>query len=305
MKTSIHLSSGWRILGVLAVVLSGAVGCSVPGWEPSEEPPPEQPVVQPPEIVSTSVSREVPQGEFFRFHVEALDPQNSPLHFSWKASSGAFVAPRMDTSTASEIRWVAPPCTEKVDLPVITVTVTNALGLSGSTQFKITYAMYCNSWSEGGGMFLARRGHTLTRLNAGQVLVAGGLGAEGYIPGSELIDPETFATTPSGVLRTPRALHIAAVLGPGLVLITGGFNETGPLRSAELYDSATGQWIHTADMNTPRVLHTATVLSPFRVLVTGGVGPGGSVFSAETYDYDPDQQRGTWTLVPGMPGERQ
>jgi hypothetical protein len=300
---------------LVSVVLCGAVGCigsedcernrESPACDNTEEQPPEPPAAQLPEIVSTHQSLEQPREGVFSFRVEARDLRNSPLRFSWTHSSGTFASPQTDTLASSEIQWIAPPCTQKVEPPVVTVTVTNERGLAVLTHFKIAYAMYCTGWSKGGRLSLARTGHTVSLLNSGRVLVTGGLGIQGYVSGSELLDPEEDSTTLSGTLRTPRVMHIATVLGSGQVLVSGGFNEAGALKAAELYNPATAQWLPTADMTMPRALHAATPLSPFRVLVTGGTGPIGSVSSAELYDYDPRSETGTWSPVPGMSVARQ
>lgn len=283
MKIPSQHTPGLLMIGTLAL-LTGAVGCIDFDWELSNicernqqnpacggtpEPPPEQPATRPPEIIASAHSLDLPEQGIFRFSVEARDPQNSRLHFVWKASNGYFESAQTDTAGSSETRWVAPPCTQKAELPIITATVENERGLAVPTQFKLTYAMYCNSWSEGGKMALARSGHTLSPLRSGQVLVAGGMGSQGYVRSTELLDPENFSTSATGMLRTPRAMHTAAVLGSGQVLVVGGFNEAGLLSSAELYDPATAQWLPAAEMSHPRAFHTATVLSPSQVLVTG------------------------------------
>lgn len=300
---------GWVLL--VSAMFSGSVGCGdfepevLSNCEWNQDDPAcgvtstPQPAAQPPEIVASSQKLLLPEGGIFSFGVEAHDPQNSPLHFSWTASGGAFASPQMDTHSTSEISWLTPPCSVEVDPPLITVTVTNELGLSVSAHFKVTYAMLCGNW-EGGKVTIGRTGHTLSLLNSGQVLVAGGIGAQGYVPGTELLDPKDFSTSPSGALRTPRAMHTATMLASGRVLVAGGFSESGYLKSAELYIPETGEWLPTADMSTPRALHTAALLSSGEVLVVGGLGPYGSVSSAEIYTYDPRTDTGTWTPVPGV-----
>src|SRR5687768_15245624 len=123
MKISVHLSARFKAT-VLLAVLCGALGCidfdrelsricernpQNPACGNTDEQPPE-PAAQPPEIVSTSQSLDLPQGGIFSFRVEARDPQDSPLRFSWTCSSGAFASLQTDTPASSEIRWLPPPC---------------------------------------------------------------------------------------------------------------------------------------------------------------------------------------------------
>ncbi len=119
-----------------------------------------------------------------------------------------------------------------------------------------------------------RSGHTATLLPDGRVLLIGGMisvrGDEVLTASTEIYDPQTGATRPSGKLYTPRAGHTATLLPDGDVLVTGGGVEEKALISAELYHAKTGEFVPVGPMLAPRERHAATLLADGRVLVTGG-----------------------------------
>ncbi|MGH9754028.1 MAG: kelch repeat-containing protein [Blastocatellia bacterium] len=119
-----------------------------------------------------------------------------------------------------------------------------------------------------------RSGHTATLLPDGRVLLIGGMisvrGDEVSTASTEIYDPQTGATMPSGNLLTPRAGHTATLLPDGGVLVTGGGADQKALVSAELYRAKTEEFVPVGPMSAPRERHSATLLSDGRVLVTGG-----------------------------------
>jgi hypothetical protein len=133
-----------------------------------------------------------------------------------------------------------------------------------------TPAAAAPGWSVGPPMPFKRAKHTLTLLDSGKVLVAGGGAVE-----CALFDPIMESWTATGSLKAVRSGHTATLLPDGQVLVTGGATST-----AELYDPASGKWADAAPMSTPRVDATATLLADGRVLVAGGA----STASAEVYD---------------------
>ncbi|MFP2929020.1 DUF4114 domain-containing protein [Pyxidicoccus sp. 3LG] len=66
----------------------------------------------------------------------ASDPQGSALTFTWSSSAGTLGAPA-NSATTSDITWTAPDCLAAGSAPV-SVTITNALGLSTSLAFEFT-----------------------------------------------------------------------------------------------------------------------------------------------------------------------
>ena len=83
-------------------------------------------------------------------------------------------------------------------------------------------------WTATGGMNDARRFHTATLLQSGEVLVAAGFnGAEPrggrYLSSAELYDPVSGQWTETGDIGFPRDRHTATLLPSGEVLLAGGY----------------------------------------------------------------------------------
>ncbi len=126
-----------------------------------------------------------------------------------------------------------------------------------------------------GDLGAGRRGHTATRLQTAEVLVAGG----GTLR-AELFDPDAGAFVPTGDLGTRREGHTSTLLNSGRVLLAGGGSET-----AEVFDPVAGTFGFTGSLMTPRSRHTATLLADGRVLVVGGSDAAGErLASAELFD---------------------
>ncbi len=87
---------------------------------------------------------------------------------------------------------------------------------------------------------------TATLLGNGDVLVAGGSGANGLASEAataEIFNPSLGIFTPTGNMTIDRVAHTATLLNNGQVLVAGGTQQTtigsAPLASAELYQPAT------------------------------------------------------------------
>lgn len=158
------------------------------------------------------------------------------------------------------------------------------------------------TWSRAADLSVGRSSFTLTNLNDGRVLVAGGFtctnGCAEIVRSAEIYDPSSNRWTTTSPMGTPRYDHAAALLSDGRVLVAGG-----GVRSAEIYDPMTGQWSPTAAMGDVRRGLSATSLQDGRVLIAGGwgctAGPGcrDTGFRAEVFS--PSTM--TWSETGGMP----
>jgi hypothetical protein len=149
-----------------------------------------------------------------------------------------------------------------------------------------TPARNAGAFSPTGSLVTARFGETVTLLQDGRVLIAGGDNAGT----AELYDPRTGLFSPTGSMTAVRdGGHTATLLSDGRVLIAGGSQPDGSsgfkaLASAELYDPATGKFTATGSMSTAHLDHTAMLIAGGRVLVAGGTNGSMWLASAELYD---------------------
>lgn len=144
-------------------------------------------------------------------------------------------------------------------------------------------------------------GHTATRLQFGDILVAGGssLPPDGFgvavaTSSADLYLPEFAGFTELLPLATPRAHHAAAPLADNRALVCGGApiagarpgSGTEPIGDCEiLAPSETGsglEWVSGPSLLVPRYGHAMFGLRDGSVLVVGGVGPGDSFFQTGT-----------------------
>ncbi|NOK16808.1 kelch-like protein [Corallococcus carmarthensis] len=230
-------------------------------------------------------------GQVLTYEVAASDPQGSALTFSWDATAGTPGTPAGD-ATHSRITWTAPPCLD-VAAPAITVTVTNAFGLTATRSFTAAGLPACST--PGTWALTAPRAFnsfrlvsTATLLPNGKVLVAGGREEQGHTCNSaaELYDPASNTWSATGSMLDCRYGHTATLLPDGKVLVAGGRGQVVNTQTAELYDPATGTWSATGSMAEPRAGHTATLLLNGKVLVQSGM-------TAELYD----PASGTWSAT--------
>ena len=152
-------------------------------------------------------------------------------------------------------------------------------------------------WVLTGPLNIARFGHTMTLLQNGKVLAAGGGGnfvSYNYdiLDSAELFDPTTGKWSVTGRMNEPRFDHTATLLPDGRVLVAGS-------GTAELYDPATAIWSRTGNPIANRSGHTATLLQNGKVLVAGGYGAasadGAFDYLGSAEQYDP--ATGTWSTT--------
>jgi hypothetical protein len=150
--------------------------------------------------------------------------------------------------------------------------------------------------------------HTATLLPNGEVLIAGGMDADGKTQAiAEIYHPASGKFTPAGSMNLARREHRATLLQNGRVLITGGLDaQDHILAVAELYDPATGKFALTTEafphtgttMTDVRCEHTASILPNGQVLIAGGSDTDGMLATAELYD----PAQGSFTCVGGRSG---
>ena len=138
-----------------------------------------------------------------------------------------------------------------------------SFGSGGTTNVFASAELYNPStgkWTTTGSMTTVRRGNTMTLLQNGQVLVAGGSdGAGNLLASAELYNPSTGTWTLTGSLPHPLDGFTATLLTNGQVLAAAG-NDGGYIASAELYDPSTGVWTVTGSLNQARAYQTAALL---------------------------------------------
>jgi hypothetical protein len=129
-------------------------------------------------------------------------------------------------------------------------------------------------------------------LTTGQVLIAGGYGANGQaLSSTELYNPATTQFTAGPSMTSPHAGAVAIQLQDGRILIMGGFDQSGQATAVvDIYDPRTNTFSSTPmSLTQSRWNFAANVLLDGSVLVEGGAanstdyqGPASS--SAEKLD---------------------
>ena len=117
-----------------------------------------------------------------------------------------------------------------------------------------------------------RGGLTLTELDDGRVLAAGGIGLTLIQVSTEVFDAPSGAWSRTGNLAQNRVWHTATKLDDGRVIVTGGYDAGfAVVASTEVYDPATGEWSPAADLIDSRAVHQSVLLQNGWVLVLGGL----------------------------------
>lgn len=162
------------------------------------------------------------------------------------------------------------------------------------------------SWKLGADMNYNRKGHTVTNLPDGKILVVGGYDQNlNPIYECELYDVASNSWSIVGSIAIPRMFHLS-VLSNGKVMIVGGAqpiisgNQVDPpyqsINSCELYDVVTQTWSTTSSMNHRRTQHALAILPSGKVLTVGGIGGNTqndlSLNSIEIFD----PNTSSWTL---------
>lgn len=105
---------------------------------PVSEPPVSEPPATPPSLGELSASpASVGPGEVLRLGASATDSRGG-LSFAWASSTGSVSGP-LGSGEHSDALWMSPSCLPADVAPTVTVTVTNAAGLSASHTFPVSW----------------------------------------------------------------------------------------------------------------------------------------------------------------------
>ncbi len=132
------------------------------------------------------------------------------------------------------------------------------------------------------------QGQTKTLLLDGRLLVIGGIGPDGQLLSSNIINPLTGESVSLKDRSLSRAWHSATMLPDGRVLIVGGVDAGGRVvEQAGVFDPETlGFRELPPAVVTARAYHSATLLTDGRVLLVGGTSAkGAQATSAEFWDF--------------------
>jgi hypothetical protein len=134
-------------------------------------------------------------------------------------------------------------------------------------------------WDAPGALAVARHQHAAVVLPDGDVLIVGGVDANGAtLRHAERWRPGEATTTLAAELPEARAGLSATLLGDGRVLVVGGRVGANPHRDAWTYDPAADAWTPAGEVRRPRADHDALSLPDGSVVVHGGFadpnGPG-------------------------------
>lgn len=147
------------------------------------------------------------------------------------------------------------------------------------------------AWIVTASMNEARLEHTMTLLEDGRILVAGGFGsgsATNALATTEIWDPTTQTFTMAKPMKIARARHTATLLDDGSVLVTGGYDGTTETNfPEELYVPSSDTWLSAPSgmplMKVKRMYHDAVKLPNGKVLVASGCCDD-AYGTAEVYD---------------------
>jgi galactose oxidase-like protein len=236
-------------------------------------------VEQAPTITSFAFQTTGTQAAFFALHDDVV------LSHTYNARGGTAtingVAAGVSTTTFTNLRVTT----------AYTLTVTNLAGKS-VTSGPATATLAPGSWSALNDTPIdVRRGATVTGLDDGTVLVAGGLNGGGAPLNTAQLCDATGACSSISMGATGRAFHTAVKLGNGKVLVAGGYTASGPATPTDtvvLFDPATATFSSLGtNLTSARALHVAVLLSGTKVLIAGGTSgatPTNDLQTAMTYD---------------------
>jgi hypothetical protein len=177
--------------------------------------------------------------------------------------------------------------------------VRNAAGALAASVPTVTVSAASGTWSQlNNNTFDVRRGATVTALDNGKVLIAGGMDGTNPnpVPSQTARLCDATGVCVSRTMGTPRAFHTAVKVGSGpnagKVLLTGGYTLPGPATptsSAEFYDPGADAFANTTAVTTgtvtaARARHIAVLFSTTTILIAGGTDGATDLNTAIKYD---------------------
>jgi len=183
--------------------------------------------------------------------------------------------------------------------------VPGGLDVADASATADLYDPVADAWTTTSHMNVARSSFTLTPLQNGKVLAAGGYTPTNPGPfeyaaptaSSEIYESTTGTWTAVANMNLPRANHVATLLSNGNVLVISG-DSSGS--AAEIYDPNADTWTEVGNLSIPRLYFTATLLPSGKVIVAGGEYGSGALSSTELFD----PGAGTWSPGASMDGAR-
>lgn len=178
-------------------------------------------------------------------------------------------------------------------------------GFSNGAQEDVEiYDPATDTWSVAPSLPGHAYGFTLTTLDDGRVLLAGGgwsTPSDVILPSAYVFSPTTMDWTPVPSMSSPRAYHTATLLPDGRVLVTGGetaISGVTSVTSCEIFDPSTNTWSPTDSLVDPRSGHTAANIGG-RILVAGGWSSNtyAPVNTSEVFDPAANTGAGAWVSM--------
>ena len=244
----------------------------------------------PPTIASFQFASTGTQTASFALHSDVVLSHTYNAHGGTATING--VAAGLTTTTFPDLR---------IDTDYV-LTVTNLAGKS-VTSATASASVVPGSWSAlNTNTFTVRKGATVTALDNGKVLIAGGLDLADTPLGTAHVCDATGACIATANNMVPRAFHTATKIpqtapnNGGKVLLAGGFTTNGPpltsTATADFYDPTTNSFtststIVTATVTSPRARHVAVLLDTAgTILIAGGTSDDGTTILKTAIKYN-------------------
>ena len=127
-------------------------------------------------------------------------------------------------------------------------------------------------WSQSGSLSTPTGSPMSTVLTNGEVLVGGGVTANGTITNvAELYNPKTQEFVPTASMNFDTVGATMTLLKSGNVLVAGGYSNNGEMSQAEIYNPTSATWTTVGSLVSPTAYGQAVLLNNGDVMIMGGV----------------------------------